>query len=1391
MPKPGGPIEGYPPPSSAERVRQVWRDTRTGRLSGPLIERLRNLFDFRFLDRTFSLLSLNRMGVLFEDRLISRLSEIRIERPELFAEIERSFELSQRTLDLALNSPQRFAEILTREVQLRLPEEVQGLLVGAQIEAAPLYTHPFRVDFHNVSPEPSQNLFAKPQSPTLTQVSIPLPRLAGERSPSLVLTFDSPSLRFETSGVFNWAPEIKLAYEVQRALFHNQDLSVKNQFALEMEMTARQSTQLPAESAKYTLAVGVLDSVNGAGLKEAVTAIAERAREQGGEAYLLDNGRLAVMLPEKSSVEAAKVLSSVNIELSRQAVCQDLKVSFAVEEMAEPQSQKSAPLEILDQMSRNAVEVLKSDNQANKTLVSRVGHAYDKKLDGLTSSVLSSQLGQAVSAQLSTPARAEAEARPAGGMELVPDEGRSASTAVADLVTPRNPQDISARVQAQAGMVAPETKEARQKATQDRDWEQRKAVLEKALSSAKGTTAHLESRVRQNTVAVQVKPEIQDQQRVLTIEENYQQREQEQREQRQQQEKKQQQEELEYLKDKQEEEWQQILDSEEPRYVRARQAIENICRLLGIYVPLESLSLSQRVELIERLSVRGVSRGGGVVKLGVETRTFEQQVYALPMVETAAPKEVSDYFLGVLRQYQVQDGMTNPQVHGAPEVRTKTKTASSPLQKMIEKALAKYEFLKLFPREMYEQGQLKRYTQAEVVIEQGVPGRALFLILKGKVKVEIFDSQGKVINTFILDSGVVGEAALMRRSLTNARVTALPGAKLLSVSSQDFQKNLRSVLRSQKLADWIGRQFKVFPPHLIDRMIRQEKVKLEVCRPGEVPIVQDSGSRNLYLILEGELGIYDTFGEIRRKDGSKVVVKGGETIGEIALLTGQKRTATVLNNSGRDAYILKISEGAFKELYEYPEFRSYVDGVARERLARNRKLERFDEIKNLMGPGFAIGPEVRIEVQQLIWSAAQKTYKDILAINSKATPADLRPLMEFIIRKLEGQDIDNLLRYVSHGADHSVNTMQQTEQLILNSVEIRKALQKRFMTHERGRILAQLVALFHDIGYPEVSRLAKTGQKVPKFKHQEFSGRMVREELGFEALRKAIPGFTPKEFELFVSAIEHHGSDSMKGSDLQAGRPYRFAALADNPLLVLMRLSDNMDMLRKRLNAIQTNREVFIPTLRNMFEAAEKIKAGTIMTKEEKERSIARSNQEIKAEAFRRIRKILAEQGAAAQFEYGLMEGILKDSGHEDYQHFISVDVAQNISVKVEGGKIELALAYNTPQQFIPRALADFQTGRLKISLGSIILSEASHFEVDGRMIVIDNGKLVINGKPVEDPSAELLKEISEALGAAENYEVRRFSPPPSRAKYGEAMEALPRTSKLDMQGAFYQIASN
>ncbi len=87
----------------------------------------------------------------------------------------------------------------------------------------------------------------------------------------------------------------------------------------------------------------------------------------------------------------------------------------------------------------------------------------------------------------------------------------------------------------------------------------------------------------------------------------------------------------------------------------------------------------------------------------------------------------------------------------------------------------------------------RRYPKGSMILAQGDPGEALYLLAAGQVKVVLIHEDGREVILSVLGVGsFFGEMALLDQEPRSAHVVAMTDSLLLQLRREDFQARLRS-----------------------------------------------------------------------------------------------------------------------------------------------------------------------------------------------------------------------------------------------------------------------------------------------------------------------------------------------------------------------------------------------------------------------------------------------------------------------------------------------------------------------------------------------------------------------------------------------------------------------
>ncbi len=195
----------------------------------------------------------------------------------------------------------------------------------------------------------------------------------------------------------------------------------------------------------------------------------------------------------------------------------------------------------------------------------------------------------------------------------------------------------------------------------------------------------------------------------------------------------------------------------------------------------------------------------------------------------------------------------------------------------------------------------RKFAPEGIVCQEGAKGDSIFIISQGEVSIYKKDRTGKQIWLSNLKEGdFFGEFGFLSESGRKASVKAVNEAEILEISKEDFKEIIDEFPRvSEVLVDLyknrVLNNLLALSP-LFEQLKSEERAKVVekfqlIVKDKDTIIVREGEVGNcLYLIHSGEVEVYT------EKEGNKVVLahlREGEFFGEISLITGERRTATV------------------------------------------------------------------------------------------------------------------------------------------------------------------------------------------------------------------------------------------------------------------------------------------------------------------------------------------------------------------------------------------------------------------------------------------------------------------------------------------------------------------
>ena len=182
-----------------------------------------------------------------------------------------------------------------------------------------------------------------------------------------------------------------------------------------------------------------------------------------------------------------------------------------------------------------------------------------------------------------------------------------------------------------------------------------------------------------------------------------------------------------------------------------------------------------------------------------------------------------------------------------------------------------------------------RFSDGTAIVAQGEKGESMYLIRSGGGAVEVA-GVGKVLQYG--PGASFGEFSLLTTEPRAASVIAVGETKCLRMQSKDVRPMLNHIwggARELKRREQLLSQVKIFQ-ELSRGELRQlatQMERVEFPQQGSVVVRQGEMGDCMYVVEEGELMVYT------RRDGYVAQLEVGDIFGELSVLTGETRQATI------------------------------------------------------------------------------------------------------------------------------------------------------------------------------------------------------------------------------------------------------------------------------------------------------------------------------------------------------------------------------------------------------------------------------------------------------------------------------------------------------------------
>jgi predicted acylesterase/phospholipase RssA/CRP-like cAMP-binding protein len=215
----------------------------------------------------------------------------------------------------------------------------------------------------------------------------------------------------------------------------------------------------------------------------------------------------------------------------------------------------------------------------------------------------------------------------------------------------------------------------------------------------------------------------------------------------------------------------------------------------------------------------------------------------------------------------------------------------------------------------------QRVSAGGYVVRQGEEADSLFVVVEGEVEVLLEGGENLTIRR-LGPGSVLGEIALALGGKRSASVRAVLATRVLCLSREDFQRllaahsemmaplsrALQDRMRRGKVAGHLHSLFGQLDPEAIREI--ESRVTWVRLASGKDLFRQGDAADGAYIIVVGRLRV-----AVVDASGTETVIDDsgpGEWVGEMALLTGKERSATVY--AVRDTELLFLSQSVFDDL---------------------------------------------------------------------------------------------------------------------------------------------------------------------------------------------------------------------------------------------------------------------------------------------------------------------------------------------------------------------------------------------------------------------------------------------------------------------------------------------
>jgi predicted acylesterase/phospholipase RssA/CRP-like cAMP-binding protein len=280
----------------------------------------------------------------------------------------------------------------------------------------------------------------------------------------------------------------------------------------------------------------------------------------------------------------------------------------------------------------------------------------------------------------------------------------------------------------------------------------------------------------------------------------------------------------------------------------------------------------------------------------------------------------------------------------------------------------------------------------DYLFRQGDPGDEMYIVISGLLKVTITDENGADVCVADIGHGEpVGEIQFLTGGTRTAGVFAQQDTRLLAFNRESMRPvvsahpdffgelnlTVRDRLRDNHLKAVLPRLFGYVDTKLLDFI--KSNVEWRLLKKGERLFSQGETDDSFFVLMSGRLNvaIEDQLGNMKKIG----VIRSGESVGEMGMISGESRTATIF--AVRDSQLVKVGKSAFETIIDrYPRVAINFMKILVERTRQSHKSAH----KQSMEVNFAIlpaGPDLSIDAFSQRLGKALSKFGRVLHLSSQ------------------------------------------------------------------------------------------------------------------------------------------------------------------------------------------------------------------------------------------------------------------------------------------------------------------------------------------------------------------------------------------------------------------------